>query len=308
MTTSNHWITLDVRPAPGERVRLGRRLPTILDDLAGLLGLEEGVMGVEIAGPDTWGAPTPHLVVHVAVDAAKPTEEVARAWAERLGLAVHVDATERHGDDYLDAWKAFHPPIYCGRGRNVLVRPSWTPPPAVRPEVTVVLDPGRAFGTGRHESTRLCLDWIADLPPPHPGTVLDLGCGSGVLAICAAMRFGAEVTAVDVDAEAVDATRENAAANDVAVRALVADLAGAPHGPFECVLANIRPEVLVPAAAEVVSRTAPFGRALLSGILTEEAPAVCEAYRAAGATATVVAERDGWCAIEVRPRQGSAGS
>lgn len=306
MTTSNHWITLDVRPAPGEGVRLGRRLPTILDDLAGLLGLEEGVLGVEIAGPDTWGSPAHHLVVHAAVDAAEAAAAAARAWAERLGLAVEVDPTEHHGDAYLDAWKAFHPPIYCGRGRNVLVRPSWTPSPETEPEVTVVLDPGRAFGTGRHESTRLCLDWIADLPPPHPATVLDLGCGSGVLAICAAIRFGAEVTAVDVDGEAVAVTRENAATNGVALSALVADLAGAPPGPFECVLANIRPEVLVPAATEVVSRIAPGGRALLSGILADEAPAVCEAYAAARASAVVVAERDGWCAVEVRPRRGSS--
>lgn len=168
-----------------------------------------------------------------------------------------------------------------------------------------MLDPGRAFGTGRHASTRLCLDWIADLPPPHPATVLDLGCGSGVLAVAAALHLGARVVAVDVDADAVETTRENAAANGAAVEAHRADLAGAPRGPFACVLANIRTEVLVPGATEIAARVAPGGVAVLSGILDEEAPAVLEAFTRAGTRPAVAGRRDGWCCIVAAARRGS---
>ncbi len=294
----NQWTTVSIVPTRGNGVRPGRTLCASLEEIAGLVALEPGVLGVEVAGPDTWGAPEPHLVAYATREAGSTVAQRAKAIAAGFGVAVTCEIAHHEGDDYLDAWKAFHPPLWCGRTRSLLVQPSWLAPPTEPPPTTVILDPGRAFGTGRHASTRLCLDWIADRARPFPRTVLDLGCGSGVLAIAASLRFGAEVEAVDADPDAVATTRENAAANHAPLRAFAADVASAPPGPFDCVLANIRPDVLVPNATAILDRVREGGVAVLSGILTEEADRVRRTYEAAGARTHAAAERDGWTLVE----------
>ncbi len=301
----NQWTTVSIVPTGGDGVRPGRTLCARLDEIAGLVALEPGVLGIEIAGPDTWGAPDPHLVAYATREAGPAVAQRAEAIADAFGVAVTCEVAHHEGDDYLDAWKAFHPPLWCGRTRTLLVQPSWLAPPTEPPRTTVILDPGRAFGTGRHASTRLCLDWIANRPRPFPRAVLDLGCGSGVLAIAAALRFGARVTAVDADPDAVDATRENAAANRAPLHAWAGDVADAPEGPFDCVLANIRPDVLVPNAAAIFDRVGEGGLAVLSGILAEEADEVRRAYEAAGARTRAAAEIDGWTLVEAHRPTGT---
>jgi ribosomal protein L11 methyltransferase len=133
---------------------------------------------------------------------------------ERLWQAFGAGASEEVPDDWADRWRRFHRPIRVG---EVWVGPPWEEPPA---GLAVVIDPGRAFGTGAHATTRLCLGLLQRL---RRGSLLDLGCGSGVLAIAAAKLGFAPVTALDIDAQAVEATRANAAANGVDVQTLSAD-------------------------------------------------------------------------------------
>ncbi len=122
---------------------------------------------------------------------------------------VEVSTTEV-ADDWGERWKAFHEPVEIG---SLLVRPPWAP---AREGLTdLVIDPGQAFGTGGHHTTRLCLELLADLEPS--GTFVDAGCGSGVLAIAAALRGFDPVVALDFDPLAVDATRDNAQVNGVAL-------------------------------------------------------------------------------------------
>jgi ribosomal protein L11 methyltransferase len=139
--------------------------------------------------------------------AAGELPELPRGRASIGGVTVEVTGTEI-GDDWADRWKAFHRPVTVG-GR-LHVRPPWTEP---EPDcIDVVIDPGQAFGTGAHPTTRLCLELLLDLTP-RP--LADLGCGSGVLAISAAkLEFG-PITAVDNELEAVEATTDNARANGV---------------------------------------------------------------------------------------------
>ena len=130
-----------------------------------------------------------------------------------------------------ERWREFHKPVRIG---PLWVGPPWEePPPEALP---VVVDPGRAFGTGAHPTTRLCLAALLEL---ERGSLLDVGCGSGVIAIAAALLGHRPVVGIDTDPAAVEATRENAAANGVAVEAALADATEAELPPAEVTVANI---------------------------------------------------------------------
>lgn len=197
-------------------------------------------------------------------------EEVDRP--EGVELAAYTDAAgeervwaffggARSADvdgDWAEKWRAFHRPARVGR---LWVGPPWEEPPL--DGLAVVIDPGRAFGTGSHPTTRLCLAALQEL---EPRPLLDVGCGSGVLAIAAALLGFAPVTAVDVEGPSVTATLENAAANGVAVDArLVAPDARLPGAPL--VVANISLEAVQALPSRIDAATL-----LTSGYFAAEEP------------------------------------
>ncbi len=176
-----------------------------------------------------------------------------------------------------EAWRAFHRPVRAG---GVWIGPPWeTPPPG---EPSVVIDPGRAFGTGAHPTTQLCVELLAAAPR---GSLLDVGCGSGVLGIAAARLGYGPLMAVDDDPVAVEVTRANAAVNGVALAALVADATTARLPPAEIAVANI---LLAPVEA-VLSRL-DARAAITSGYLAGQRPA------AVGWEWCDGRELDGWAA------------
>ena len=128
------------------------------------------------------------LIVYTAPAALDGLRPRIDRLAAALNLTLDVEAAVRDDDDWRDSWKQFYAPIILGGGA-LLLRPSWIPRRPDDPEREIVLDPGRAFGTGQHESTRLCLDLACGLEGRSPAQVLDLGCGSGILAIAAARLF-----------------------------------------------------------------------------------------------------------------------
>jgi ribosomal protein L11 methyltransferase len=163
--------------------------------------------------------------------------------ADGVELAAYAEAAERVRVAFPDAkvveveagwedrWREFHHPVRVG--------PLWIGPPWERvptDALAVEIDPGRAFGTGAHPTTRLCLELLLDSPR---GSVLDVGCGSGVLAIAAARLGLGPVTAVDIDEIAVDATRANAAANGVSIDVRVLDALAEPLPAADLVVANL---------------------------------------------------------------------
>jgi len=185
------------------------------------------------------------------------------------------------GDAWRDAWKEHYKPYAIAEG--LVVRPPWEPYQAKPGEKVLELEPGRAFGTGLHETTRLVARAIrAHASEVKDQVVLDVGCGSGILALAAIALGAARAVAIDNDPEAIDVTRENAARNGLGdrvdasttdVAALDAILDRAP-----LVVANIEARVLVPMAKELSRRVAPGGLLLLSGILVAQRDEVRDAY------------------------------
>ncbi len=168
--------------------------------------------------------------------------------------------------------------------------PTWHEPPA-QARVIIRLDPGLAFGTGTHPTTRMCLRWIASQARVRDfGRVLDYGCGSGILAIGAA-KFGAQdIDAVDIDEAAVSSTRLNAEANGVVLNAGLPELA---QGQYQTVLANILATPLKVLAPLLCSRVAPGGALVLAGILERQVDELKQAY-APYCQLAVTDSEDGW--------------
>jgi ribosomal protein L11 methyltransferase len=197
---------------------------------------------------------------------------------------------------FREGFRTFH-------AAGFVVTPPWevlsaAPHPSLGPSSPLlIVDPGRAFGTGTHESTRLCLGLLRDLAKRGPlGRVLDLGTGSGILAVAAARLGARTATAVDLNPEAVAAARHHARLNAVALRLVRADLAAAlMPGAFDVVLANIAAPLLVERRHEILALAAPA--IVLSGLLATDAEAVREAYERAG---RIEVRRDGeWAALLV---------
>lgn len=178
-------------------------------------------------------------------------------------------------------------------GKRLWVCPGGQPPG--EPDAIVLeLDPGLAFGTGTHATTAMCLEWLDSFPLAGL-RVLDYGCGSGILAL-AALRLGAaSACAVDIDPQALVATRHNAQRNGLAGRLEIHEASGRPPGPFDLVLANILAGPLRQLAPDL-ARHCPTGTLLLAGLLDEQAAEVADAYGPWFDIQTA-ARRDGWIAL-----------
>ena len=199
-------------------------------------------------------------------------------------------------EDWAERWKRFHIPVLVG-GR-IWVRPPWEEP-AIRPGVIdLAIDPGRAFGTGSHPTTRLCLDLLLELDPR--GSLADLGCGSGVLAIAAARLGFDPVAAIDSDRGAIQATVENARANGVALdRVERWNLREHAPPPADVMVANLMRPLLL----RVAELTSQPPRALIaSGLLGEEAADVAAAFERLGLHERTRLSDRGWTALLLERR------
>jgi ribosomal protein L11 methyltransferase len=204
--------------------------------------------------------------------------------------------------DWADAWKAYFPVLRVGR--RIVIRPTWRRHRRQPDDVVLALDPGMAFGTGLHPTTRLCLaalEAVADRGELDGTRVLDVGCGSGILAIAAVKLGAASAFGVDTDPVAEEATLSNARRNRL-VRRVHAREGSLPSGEpaFDVVLANLIAGVLVPLAGPLRDEVRPGGILLASGIFHDREGAVVEAFEAAGLDVTDRTAEGDWVALEAR--------
>lgn len=256
-----------------------------VDDIAALVAAEvpSASAGTEQRGDE--------VVFWVAKDAAPDALAEARDAASRwAGNGADLDASKVRiasalpEAEWRDAWKKYFK--VSRLTRQFVVVPSWETYVAHDSEVVIDLDPGMAFGTGTHASTRLVLEELQELADREisPARILDVGCGSGILAIAAVKRWpAATCVAVDNDQLAIDATLDNASINRVADRIEPSLTPCGDHTEaFPLVLANIQAHVLRLLMSALVARTAPGGTLILSGLLTPQAQPLADEFVAAG--------------------------
>ena len=239
-----------------------------------------------------------------AVKAAVDRAELELGHLQAFGLWPIGELTARvvHEADWANAWKAHFPVLRIGR--RIVIRPTWRRHRRQPDDVVLALDPGMAFGTGLHPTTRLCLAALEGFAERGALTasarVLDVGSGSGILAIAAGLLGARRVLAVDVDPIAVQASRENARRNRLG-RAIKAREGSVPtgDGPFDLVLANLIAGLLVTLADPLVAEVRPGGTLLASGIFHDREPQVVEAFAARGLQLTNRWAEGDWVALEL---------
>jgi ribosomal protein L11 methyltransferase len=229
-----------------------------------------------------------HAILHEGTDAGRLVDEAAAAAG--LPRAPSFSLGRIEDADWVRASQAQFRPVEIGS--RLWVGPSWREPPAAR--IAIRLDPGLAFGTGSHPTTKLVLKFL-EKSIQGGERVLDYGCGSGILAIAAAKLGAGEVDAVDLDPQAVETTAANARANGVVVHAAAPE--SLAPGRYEIVLSNILAQPLIILAPLLAARAKPRARLALSGVLESQAPSVVRAYAAFFET-KVSAVEDDWALIE----------
>lgn len=261
--------------------------------------LDVPASAVELASDRLWQAgPSAVLEVDLGDGWVRLTADVSSATGPVMpDPAWRMTTVAVDGDGYLDAWRTWATPIRAG-ARTVL-HPSWLEPAEPDPgDLVVLLDPGHAFGSGSHESTRLAVAAL-EAVVADGATVLDVGCGSGVLSVVACRLGAASAVAVDVAPEAVAATVANAAANGCADRITASTTAlGEVAGTYDVVVANIGGSVLFDLAGDLAARVAPGGHLVLAGILDERADALVAAL--GGLEEVGRTSEAGWAGLVVR--------
>ena len=207
-----------------------------------------------------------------------------------------------HEEDWAEAWKEHFPVLRVGH--RLVIRPTWREHVAAPDDVVLSLDPGMAFGTGLHPTTRLCLAGIekwADSSLLSDARVLDVGCGSGILAIAAALMGASDVLGVDIDPLAVETTTANAATNGMTdfIEARTGGLPLAEPARFHLVVANLISGLLIDLADELAATMWPGGRLLAGGIYRDREAEVQSAFESAGLRVIGRMSEEDWVALEL---------
>lgn len=235
-------------------------------------------------------------LVHMFISPEDEPQGVILYLKERLPDA-EISMGNVSEEDWANNWKRFYKPFPVGK--KLYVKPQWEEADErAEGRETLILDPGMAFGSGTHETTRLCLEMLENFITPET-KLLDVGCGSGILAI-AGMKLGAKkAVAVDIDALAVKVANENAEINKVGgkIEFICGDLAEKVTGEFDLIVANIVADVIIRLTKDIKTFLKKGGVFVASGIIDSREEEVVNAVKACGLSITEIARDKGWVAL-----------
>ena len=236
-----------------------------------------------------------------AVEAAQSLREHFSA----LGIEASVELIGVNEEDWANNWKQYYHPVEIGS--RIVIVPEWLME-EYQPKagaLTVSMDPGMAFGSGTHETTRLCATMLEEVVPQLTAggkeiSVLDVGTGSGILAICSAKLGAKKIDAYDIDPTAVRIAKENAEINGVEVNCGVSDLLSAVKGQYDVVSANITADIILRMTDRLADYVKPLGVVVLSGIINTQEERVKEALAKGGLTLIEVRRDNDWVGLMAR--------
>ena len=267
--------------------------------------LEEGareIAHIDLIDEELLQKDRTHARIHIYISAEdNPAEALAylEAQLDAVGVPHTLTSSQISESDWADNWKQF---FKCTEvGEKLVIRPSWETYTGGPDRTVLDLDPGAAFGTGTHATTRLCLELLEQYAGPGR-RMLDIGCGSGILSIAAALLGCEEALGVDIDPLAVKVAKENAARNHMEGRTayLCGDLADKVEGEYDILCANIVADVIIRLAPDAGKYLTADGVFICSGIIDIRAAEVEEALAAAGFSIVEVQEQDNWRAYAAK--------
>ena len=243
-----------------------------------------------------------HSLIHVYIKLEKDALECVEFIKARLaaeGIEHEISVVGVNEEDWANNWKQYY---HTQRiGKRIIVTPSWEEYTPAEGEVQMRLDPGMAFGTGTHDTTRLCLELLEEVVTPET-RILDVGTGSGILSVGGVLLGAPSALGVDIDPVAVKVANENAEINEVTGKTefVCGDLTDKVHGKFEIVTANIVADVIIRLLSTVKNYLLKGGVLIVSGIIDTRADEVENACHEAGFVTEKRLEHGGWVAIKLR--------
>ena len=243
-----------------------------------------------------------HSLIHVYIKQEKDALECVEFIKARLdaeGIEYETSIVGVNEEDWANNWKQYY---HTQRiGKRIVVTPSWEEYTPTEGEVQMRLDPGMAFGTGTHDTTRLCLELLEEVVTPET-RILDVGTGSGILSVGGVLLGAPSALGVDIDPVAVKVANENAEINEVNGKTefVCGDLTDKVHGKFEIVTANIVADVIIRLLSTVKNYLLKGGVLIVSGIIDTRADEVENACHEAGFVTEKRLEHGGWVAIKLR--------
>jgi len=284
--TCSGFESLEIQDGEEWAERSAGLSPELMDD-----DVREGFVGlrrVKLYFPDT--------------PAGREDAALCRACVAAFDPALAVTVEFRGEDGWFDNWKRYYLPTPVGK--RLLIQPEWLPVDNPEGCVVYLSNPGVCFGTGTHATTRLCLSFL-EKAVQGGETLLDIGCGSGILAVCGLLLGAERAAAVDIDPLAVDVTLANATRNGITegrLRTHCLDVCrdGLPGAPYDLVTANLTADVIRAILPSLPGLVEPGGRVIFSGILDTRAAEVAGHIQAAGFVVMETKEEDGWAALLYR--------
>lgn len=269
-----------------------------IEDYSNLEAEVEEIAHIDLIDEDLLARNREEAIIHIYISPEEnPAEAISYLKGQLSAVQIPYQLTQGavREADWANEWKKFYHPIRVGK--KLLICPSWEDSPTQGEEVKITLDPGMAFGTGTHETTRLCMTLLEEYVTPDT-EMLDVGCGSGILAVTALLLGGKRAVGVDIDELAVKVAEENAARNGVTDRLslICGDLTQKVEGSYDVICANIVADVIIRMSKDICQFMKPDSVLLCSGIIEPREQEVLDTLSACGLTHLTTLREKGWVA------------